>query len=180
MLGWKGFSMGLAAFARLRRQVRDAEYLLVGDGPERPHLERLAHRLGCADAVRFLGWLPREDTLRLLADVDVLVHPSLHEQFGFVLLEAMAAGRPVLGLDVAGPHHVVGADGGILLPASSPAQVVGGLHTAMERLASNRGELLDRGRQARRWVQDTWTWDVVGRRMDAIYAETMRKTRCRK
>jgi len=96
LLHWKGFHLGLQAFARFVRDVPESEYWLIGDGPERRNLEQLAQRLGVAERVRFWGALPREEALSKLAEVDVLVHPSLHDSGGWASVEAMAAGRPVI------------------------------------------------------------------------------------
>ena len=110
-------------FARLLRDRPNSEYWIVGDGPERQRLEVCARDLDCHRAVWFRGWQSREQVLALLSEVDVLVHPSLHEQFGYVLLEAMVTGRPVICLDVGGPSEVVGEACGFKIPASHPAQV---------------------------------------------------------
>ena len=94
LVAWKGFHLGLNAFARMTD--RTAEYWIVGDGPEGPALHALADRLGIASRVRFLGTLTRPQVDAALGDCAVLVHPSLHDSGGAVCAEAMAAGRPVI------------------------------------------------------------------------------------
>lgn len=175
LLGWKGFGMGLRAFAQLRRTVPDSEYWVVGNGPERGALEALAHRLGCAESVRFKGWLPREEVLEVLANTDVLLHPSLHEQFGFVLLEAMAAGRPVICLAAGGPTELVGTQGGIVVDVHSPRQVVADLAHALEELALDPAKRLELGRSSRQWVLSNWTWDRTAARLQACYDVVTRR-----
>lgn len=135
LLGLKGYGLGLRAFARLHSDNPDSEYWIIGDGPERRYLERLARKLGCGDVVRFLGWIPREELPRYLAEVDVLLHPSLHEQFGYALLEAMAAGRPVICLDAGGPALLIRDGCGVRIPAQDPEQAVADLHAALRRYA---------------------------------------------
>ena len=103
LLHWKGFHLGLIAFAQLMQQCPNSEYHIIGDGPEQRSLERLVRRLGVEEKVRFWGSLTRQQVLRQLAECDVLVHPSLHDSGGGVCLEAMAAGRPVICLDLGGP-----------------------------------------------------------------------------
>jgi glycosyltransferase involved in cell wall biosynthesis len=171
--GWKGFSLGLAAFAAVHREIPDAEYWIIGDGPERRRLENMAERLGCADKVRFLMWMPRGELLKALAEVDVLVHPSLHEQFGYVVVEAMAAGRPVICLNVAGPGKIVSNRGGVAIPATDPGQVVSDLSRHMLRMAQDPACRLAASRNAREWAAEHWSWDRVGKRLAAVYRDVL-------
>ena len=78
----------LVTTARLLKDP-NAQFLLVGDGPERPALEREIRRLGAEDRVHFLGFVQHEHVPAVLAHADLLVLPSLYEELGTVLLEAM-------------------------------------------------------------------------------------------
>ncbi len=82
-----------------------ARVALVGDGPERPQLERLAQSMGLAHAVRWLGW--RDDAQALLYGCDCLILPSSYEGMPLVLIEAMAAGVPVVARQISGLDEVV-------------------------------------------------------------------------
>ncbi len=135
LLGWKGQHLGLEAFARAK--LEDAEYWIVGDGPERRRLERLVRHLGVGDRVRFFAQVPREQVLELLSEVHALVHPSLHDSGGWVCLEAMAAGRPVICLDLGGPAMQVTEETGFRVAATSPAVAITGLANAMRALATD-------------------------------------------
>ena len=97
-------------FALVRKQ-RKARLLMVGDGPERPKAEWLAHTHGVADDVSFVG--KQNDMSQLLAISDILLLPSELESFGLVALEAMACEVPVIATRVGGIPEVVrhGADG---------------------------------------------------------------------
>jgi glycosyltransferase involved in cell wall biosynthesis len=101
LLHWKGFHLGLQAFAIAA--LEQAEYWIIGDGPERERLQVLTNELGITPQVKFWGNLPRDEALLKLGECHVLVHPSLHDSGGWVCLEAMAAGRPLLCLDLGGP-----------------------------------------------------------------------------
>ena len=93
----KGLSLLLGAFAQLRRSVPTARLRLVGEGPERPGLERLVDELGLREAVSFRDWVPPERVGHELADSWALVAPSLHaEPLGLVAIEAMVHGVPVI------------------------------------------------------------------------------------
>ncbi len=77
LLHWKGFHLGLQAFARLAKQSPDSEYWIVNEGPEMERLKQLVQRLGISEKVVFWGRLPRlADVHDKLAQSDVLVHPS--------------------------------------------------------------------------------------------------------
>ena len=173
--GWKGFSLAVAAFAAVHRKSPDSEYWIVGDGPERQRLEKLATRLGCRNKVRFVGWVPRANLLEMLSEVDVLVHPSLHEQFGYVVLEAMAAGRPVICLASGGCGRLVSDAGGITIPMLTPDQVVSDLSSILLELARDPAKRLQKGRHARRWVAEQWHWGRVGERLETVYQEVRQR-----
>ncbi|MBD5655946.1 MAG: glycosyltransferase family 4 protein [Candidatus Eremiobacteraeota bacterium] len=115
----KGVDLLLRALA----DVGGARVLLVGDGPERANLEALAQQIGIAPRVSFTGVLPPADAALALAAADALVLPSRTatnwaEQFGRVLIEAMASGVPVVASDSGAIPEVVG-DAGIIVPEGS-------------------------------------------------------------
>ena len=109
----------LRAFARVRREDPEARLVLVGSGGSadpRAGLDRMASELGIADAVRFAG--VRKDIPRLLKVSDVYVNSSRFEGMSNTILEAMAAGRPVVATEVGGnPELVQDGTTGYLVPA---------------------------------------------------------------
>lgn len=157
LLHWKGFHLGMMAFAQ--SGLQDAEYWIVGDGPERKRLKRLAKRLGVADRVRFFGQLPRREVLRLLGQCHVLVHPSLHDSGGWVCLEAMAAGRPVICLDLGGPAMQVTEETGFKIPVSRPDQVIAKIAEAMLRIAKDHKLRESMSKAGRQRVQKDFNWE---------------------
>jgi len=123
---WKGHRLFLEAAARVHAQLPEARFLIVGDAVTpgdlqvRQALHRQVARLGLQEVVIFTG--VREDIPQVMAALDVLVLPSLQpEPFGLVILEAMAAGRPVIATNHGGPVEVI-EDGvtGILVPPTDP------------------------------------------------------------
>ena len=113
----KGLDRAIAALACMQREQPSvkARLLVVGQDKSR-RFRRLARHLGVSEAVDFLGG--RDDVAELLLAADLLVHPALAEAAGIVLLEAIAAGLPVVVTDVCGyAHHVAAARAGIVLPA---------------------------------------------------------------
>ena len=171
LLHWKGFHLGIEAFAR--SGLQDTEYWIVGDGPERRRLEALAMRLGVGNRVRFFGRLPRDRVLDLLGQVHVLVHPSLHDSGGWVSLEAMAAKRPVICLDLGGPAVQVTHETGIKVSAREPVQAITELASAMKLLVDDPDLRLTLGEAARRRVMGEFVWRSKARLFSDAYVEVV-------
>jgi glycosyltransferase involved in cell wall biosynthesis len=171
LLYWKGFHLGLAAFAQAR--LPNARYVVVGDGPEMARLKNDARRLGIAGQVDFVGRLPRSETLAKLAKCHVLVHPSLHDSGGWVCLEAMASGRPVICLDLGGPATQVTDETGFRIRAGTPDQAIADMAAAMRRLHDDAGLRRRMAAAGPRRVMEGFCWDEKVRRMNGIYAELM-------
>jgi glycosyltransferase involved in cell wall biosynthesis len=109
----KGWDVLCRAAALVREALPEVEFSVIGDGPE---WESLTRSSSC-DGVRFLGY--REQASSFLRAFDVFVVPSRYEAFGFVALEAMYAGVPVIASDIGGLPEVV-ADCGTLVPPDRP------------------------------------------------------------
>ncbi|MGQ4647519.1 glycosyltransferase [Lyngbya aestuarii] len=174
LLHWKGFHLGIRAFAQAN--LPDAEYWLLGDGPEQEELATLAKDLGVAPQVKFWGRLPREESLGKLRECHVLVHPSLHDSGGWVCLEAMATGRPVICLDLGGPGVQVTQETGFKIPAFDPEQAVGGLAEAMVRLAKDSALLKRMGEAGKKQLREEFAWETRGEHLAQLYEDIFEKT----
>ena len=170
LLHWKGFHLGVKAFAEAN--LADAEYWLVGDGPELGNLQQIARDCGVAHQVKFWGRLTREDTLERLAESHVLVHPSLHDSGGWVCIEAMASGRPVICLDLGGPAIQVTEKTGFKVSAQEPEQVIRDMAEVMQKLARDPELRVQMGSAGRQVVAENFDWSVVGDRLDRLYQQT--------
>ncbi len=107
----------LRALVRLRGQVPDARLVIIGTGPREQHLRALARDLGISDAVLFTGI--RDDVPDLLPAFDVFAMSSLHEGLSIALVEALAAGLPVVATRVGGiPELIVDGENGLLVQPS--------------------------------------------------------------
>jgi hypothetical protein len=106
---------GLDTLLHAAKLVPDAVFWLAGEGPLRGDLEKLCRKLGLESRVRFLGW--RTDRGALLRAANVCVLPSRYEPFGTVILEAWAAGTPLVAAKSAGPAaHIEDGQNGLLVP----------------------------------------------------------------
>jgi glycosyltransferase involved in cell wall biosynthesis len=127
----------LRAAARLGDKFPNVEFLLIGDGPLRPELERQAVALGLQSRVRFLG--DRRDIPAILASIDVSVVPSVSESLSNVMLESMAAGVPVVATAVGG-NLELGGDGRVLLvPPNDEEALAAGLERVLADEELRRG-----------------------------------------
>ncbi len=175
LIHWKGFHLGIRAFAIFHSEFPASEYWLIGDGPERKRLEKLARKLGIRKNIKFWGFLPRPQVLEKFADSDVLVHPSLHESGGWVCLEAMAAGRPVICLDLGGPALQVTAETGVKVPAITPEQAVIDLAQSLSLLAGDPALCARMGRAGRQRVNARFRWAEKGAFLTATYESESKK-----
>lgn len=103
----KGVMWLLEAFATCRADDPTLTLTMVGEGPLRAQLGQRAAELGVTDAVTFTGSVPPDEALRLMREHDLLVHPSRFETFGMTIVEAVAAGMPVLVTRCGGPEETL-------------------------------------------------------------------------
>jgi glycosyltransferase involved in cell wall biosynthesis len=160
LLHWKGFHLGLRAFAFASIET---EYWIVGNGPELKRLSALASSLGIIDKVRFWGALTRDETLNKLRECHVLIHPSLHDSGGWVCSEMMAAGRSVICLDLGGPAIQVTQETGFKIPAQDSEQAVSNLADAIIHSISNPELRVRMGQEGQRRVNEVFDWEAKGR-----------------
>lgn len=164
----KGHRYLFEALPALRTAWPDVRVVLSGTGPLREELGDLAASLGLADAVSFLGW--RTDAHRIMEAADLVVHPTLHEAFCSVIIEAMALERPLVTTDVAAaPEQVDTGETGILVPARDP----GALGAAMANVLADplRGAAM--GAEARRRVVERFNFPRMMRLYEDTYDEVL-------
>jgi len=168
----KGHDMVIRALPRLCRTIPNVTYLIVGDGPYRTNLERLAAATGVADRVVFAGRIPDDDLPDVYALGDVFIMPSREqadlcdvEGFGLVFLEANACAKPVVGGRSGGiPDAIVEGQTGFLVDPHDPEAVA----VTLARVLGDR-ELAQRlGQQGRERVVGEFAWSRVADRVQAI------------
>jgi glycosyltransferase involved in cell wall biosynthesis len=155
----------LRALPPLVRRFPRLRCLVVGDGPLDGALRREAEALGLAGHCRFTG--ARPDVADLLAAVDVVVLPSLSEGLPFVLLEAMAVGKPVVATRVGGNPEVVedGTTGLLVPPGDADA-----LGAALARLLDDSAAAAAMGGRGQARVRERFTVRAMIEALEALYA----------
>lgn len=146
----KGFRHLLRAFGGLAAEMSDLRLVIAGDGPEAGMLRRLADRVGCGDRVRFLG--RRGDVPGLLHAFDVFVLPSMYEGMPLALIEAMAAGAPIVASAVDAVPEVMGwrepgGPAGRLVPPGDPAALAAAIREALAEADERVGRAQARARE---------------------------------
>lgn len=167
---YKGLGVLIEA---MRGLPENCQLRLVGSGPDKDELERLAREHGVAGRVEFAPAVAAAEAPRVLADMDALALPSLTrpnwmEQFGRVLIEAMGCGVPVVGSDSGEIPRVIG-DAGVVVPEGN----VEALRSALRELAERpdrRRELAARGRAR---VLANFTQEQVARKLAAVYKQAL-------
>ncbi|MFJ2861660.1 glycosyltransferase family 4 protein [Kitasatospora sp. NPDC087314] len=170
----KGQDTLIEAMPQILVDVPDAVLLIVGGGPYRADLEKLADARGVRDSVRFTGSVPWEELPAHYGAGDVFAMPCRTrrggldvEGLGIVYLEASATGLPVVAGDSGGaPDAVLEGETGYVVPGGSSA-------AAAERIVRLlRDEELRRrmGAAGRRWVERSWRWDLLAGRLTSLLA----------
>ena len=102
----KDFFVLVKAFAALSNRSDNVELEIIGEGPQKKELVKLAHRLGLKKSIKFLGW--KQDVTPYLLGADIFVLSTKREGFPYSLLEAMTAGKPIISTDVKfGPSEIL-------------------------------------------------------------------------
>ena len=160
---------GLDILLRAMEQVPDLRLDIVGSGPEGPRLKTLARALAITDRVRFYGEYPDDDLPRRMADADFLVLPSVtvEEMFGLVVLEAMAAGRPVI--TTAGPSAVREVNVPGVTGLEVPLRDVPALARALETLSRDPDRRRSMGEAGRKRVAERFTQQAMAERHIELY-----------
>lgn len=162
----KGQRIFLQAVRDLLNRGLDAEFVVLGDGPDRTALRHLAEELDVAKRVTFTP----QTVSGQLTQLDVLVEPSLQEGLGLSVMQAMAMGVPVVGTGVGGLYSLI-EDGvtGLMVPANDSVA----LADAIWRILHNKEERQDMARAARELIENEFSSDHVAERLEDYYSDTV-------
>ncbi|MFC2052215.1 glycosyltransferase family 4 protein [Chloroflexota bacterium] len=149
------------------KEYPSASFTIIGDGPLRPTLEKMAHELHLEDNFSFLGFLPREELIHYYQNETVYVLPAYYEGLPTTVLEAMSCGMPVVATDIPGPADaVVNGETGFLVPPQEPKL----LADCVLKLLGDKNLRQKMGKAGRERVEKQFTWDMVAQRVLATYS----------
>jgi L-malate glycosyltransferase len=170
---YKNHSGFLRIAAQVHKQRPNTEFVLVGDGPLRPDLEREASNLGLGASAIFMG--DRQDMRAVLASIDIAVNTSDSESLSNVILEAMAACLPVVAYNVGGNAELVSEQRGALIASGDET----GFADAVARLLADSGLRERLGRNALQFTQENFSLDRVRQRYADLYRTLLQQKRQR-
>lgn len=160
----KGHSYLFESVKLVKDLLPNLKIIVVGEGEERNVLENLVAALGIQNMVRFVG--QRKDIPQILNLSQGLVLPSLFEGLPLCVLEAMAAGRPVIATDVGGTREIVAAgETGYLVPSKSPSA----LATAIQSLAANPANRQKMGQRAKEIVRRKYSIETITKKTEQLF-----------
>ena len=166
----KGHRYLLAAATLLKRRGHRLKYRFAGDGSQRQRLQQAVLESGLQEDVEMIGFV--SDIPGFLSTIDIFVLPSLYEGLGVAVLEAMAAGKPVVATKVGGiPELVSDPATGLLVPAMDSQA----LAQAIERLISQKGLLQQMGEKGRERVLRQFTMEQMAGKNEDYYYELLRR-----
>lgn len=164
----KGIDLNIIAISKLIKKYANIMYYIIGQGEERQNLENLAKSLGIEKNIKFLGQLPHEEAMKYMSKAYIFSLPSWEEGFGVVYIEAMASGRPVIGVSGEGIEDViVDGENGFLVKPHDADEIAEKIH----RLLSDEGLAESMGEKARKDVIENFTWQKNAENTIEVYKE---------
>jgi glycosyltransferase involved in cell wall biosynthesis len=174
----KGVKYLIKAMPELIKSYPEATLTIVGDGPEKPELERLSLGLGVSSQTRFTGSVPNDSLHEYYGSSDIFAAPSIvgadgdSEALGVVILEAAASGVPIVATNVGGiPDIIEHGVSGLLVGQKNPYE----LAQAIVYLADHNNLRQKFSVNARQHIESNFSWDSVVDRFDAVYRELLVK-----
>ena len=165
----KGVQYLVMAARIVAERRKDVRFLLVGYGPLKARIMKLAQDFGLLDkSIYILGPLSREEIAEILSKASVFSFPSLKEGMPLSVLESMASAVPVVGSNIPGINDVIiNGENGILVPPRNPEA----LANAIMLLLEDRGLRRKLGQNARRLMIEKYSWDVITEKIEKVYAD---------
>ncbi len=169
----KALPLLLKALAALPPEI-SFELRILGDGKMATSWKKLAVKLRVDSRIQWLGWIPHSEAKKQFHWADIFTFTSLRDTTGTVLVESLAAGTPVLCMDIQGAHDVIDESCGVRIPVESPK-------VAIRRIADVIGTLVNEPETLKRLSDGAvarakkYLWSVQGERMREIYETAMRK-----
>lgn len=167
LVPYKACDLGVRAAAALMVQHK-CHFTIVGDGPERHNLERLAESLGVTESITFCGSVDHSEVEKRLTAADMLVFPSVREFGGGVVFEALAMGTVPLVVDFGGPGDIVHPGVGFKVALTNEDDVVRQIAEILQVAADNPETLDSLKREGIRYARERLTWDAKAQSVTRI------------
>ena len=163
----KACDLAMRAASPLLRN-ESALFTILGDGPERNRLEKLAKSLGIEKAVSFCGWVEHEEVLTRLRSADVMVFPSVRDFGAGVVFEALGSGAVPVVADFGGPGDIVHSEVGYTVPLTNESEFVSQMQKILTVLARDPDLLYRLRKQGISYAKECLTWDAKAQRTTQV------------
>ena len=173
LVPYKGFDLVLQALSRSEELRREAELLIIGDGPYRTALEEQVSEFGLGSIVTFTGFIEHARVQEHFRHAQAFVFPSLREFGGAVVLEAMASGLPPIVVNYGGPGELVSDECGIRLPMVSREELIGRLSDAMVSMIRDPQQSQRMSHSGIERVRRGFTWSKKAAQIVTIYRDLL-------
>jgi glycosyltransferase involved in cell wall biosynthesis len=152
-----------------RSALRQHRLIIVGDGPERPAIERFVQSHDLGQYVELLGWKSQAQVAALMREADIFAFPSIRELGAGVVVEAMACGLACVVVDYGAPGTLIDADRGVKVPLGNRQQLTQNFADALERLVADDSEIDRLGTAAHEHAMSFYTWDAKAKKTLEVY-----------
>lgn len=164
----KGFEYLIDAVPRVTKQIAEAKYLIVGEGPLKDSLRAKSRKLDIEDKIIFAGF--KSNIKEILSSIDILVIPSVREGFPMITLEAMAMAKPIIASDIDGIREQIDHNkDGLLIPPEDP----GAMAEAIISLLDNKEKAKELGLSAKKKVEEKFSVEEMVKKTKAVYEELL-------
>ena len=174
LVQYKGHQFLIKAISEVSKEFPNIRLIIAGDGPLRGELESLSRQLGVEEKVLFTGKIRHKSVYELLKQVDIYAFPSSGELFPLAILEAMAAGNPIVATSVGGVNEVI-KDGetGILVPPKEHAKLAEGI----KELINDPLRAEQMGKKSRKLVEENFSLHKIAYDLTKCYELCVRRKR---
>lgn len=174
MVSWKGFPIAIESFRKFQEKNNICQLDIVGDGPQMKQLAKQVTDGGIANKVVFHGSQPREKTLEIINDSDVLLFPSMLDAAASTMMEAMYYEKPVLCLDHGGPGDLITSDCGVKVRPGAIQEVIDDFVKALLTLSDSPSLCRDKGKAGKNRLIEKYSWENRIKMIKGVYSKAMK------
>ncbi len=155
---FSGIDIAVKCFAKLKKNNpgEKMKYEIAGNGPYRKKIKSLIHKLGLENDINLRGYLPHEKINNFMSEIDVYINLAEKESFGVAVLEASAAGKPVIVSGVGGlPEIVVEGETGLIVNRNNESEIINAMHIFLKK----DKKTINMGRDGQKFVEENYSWE---------------------